>query len=108
MESSVHKCYPPPPTRDWRVNQDDQERKETWETQESPDEMWDTHLWIIIRTVYQYSSVLPDSEEAVQTVSLSASLLICVWSQGSPGPAGLRGEKGEVVCYLLYFYKVLL
>ena len=39
MESSVLKCFYYPPIRDWLVNQDDQERKETWETQESLDAM---------------------------------------------------------------------
>lgn len=42
-------------------------------------------------------------EETVKKVSCSISLLICVQSQGSPGPAGLKGEKGGLVCCLLYF-----
>lgn len=26
------------------------------------------------------------------------------WSQGSPGPAGLRGQKGDQVCLSLFFF----
>lgn len=45
------------PLRDWLVSPDDQERKETWETQESTAEMWGTHLCCIARTDFQYALV---------------------------------------------------
>ena len=46
------------PFRDLPVSQDDQERKETWEIQESMDEMWDTRLYIVIQTAFHYALVL--------------------------------------------------
>ena len=42
MESSVHRYFVLTALRDWLVNPDERERKETSETQESTDEMWDT------------------------------------------------------------------
>lgn len=44
-------------------------------------------------------------EGAVTKVGRSAPLLICVQSQGSPGPSGPRGEKGEQVWCLFSFWK---
>lgn len=52
-----------------------------------------------------YYSVETLREGAVKKVGRSAPLLICVQSQGSPGPSGPRGEKGEQVWYLFSFWK---
>lgn len=58
------------------------------------------HHWQIFNTFLCYLTLTLWGETVEKvSCSCSASVLICVWLQGSPGPAGPRGEKGEVVSF---------